>query len=227
MDHQNDLAEFDKVQTALRQRLPKELWTILDQREAGWQLAEKLPLTYPPIDVATKEEVRRTWELVGLSFKMQNRYYEALDVFRRLYFALNAYQEETSHRIHKGMPLVWLSDCHYQLQHRTVGKRLLMLTLIEDAIQDKGVVDAQNTGSYFRAVWMAGIGHDLYQRYAAKAWELYLSNVDLGRFPEFILQSIGQDWLSEYPAREEVGVSEINPYYVRFLLKKIGGRAHG
>lgn len=125
------------------------------------------------------------------------------------------------------MPLVWMSDCRYQLGHNTIGKRYLMLTLIEDSIELKGMVDSQRSGSYYRGVWFAGLGDELFRQYAAAAYMIFDNNPESGRFPEFVLQALGQDWLTEYPSRAEIGVYDINPYYVRYLIGLMDEESHG
>jgi hypothetical protein len=58
--------------------------------------------------------------------------------------------------LHKGIPLVWMSDTYTQLGFPALAKRYLMLTLCEDAFRRHGVVSPEETGIYFRLVWAHG-----------------------------------------------------------------------
>jgi hypothetical protein len=56
--------------------------------------------------------------------------------------------QEKLGRFHKGMPLIWISDCFRSLNCPAHAKRYLMLTLCEDAIRGGGDVSPETTGVY-------------------------------------------------------------------------------
>jgi hypothetical protein len=75
----------------------------------------------------------RIWELTAGELGQANRNHEALAVLWALYkHMLDAQRQNT--RIHKGTPLVWISDCFHKLGYPVHAKRYLMLALCEDAL---------------------------------------------------------------------------------------------
>jgi len=127
--------------------LDAELVPILAQTDSAWKLAELLPTKYPP-EIVAKPPGDRAWELAGLYLLRAGRSHEALGLFWALYLQMLKAQEKSG-RVHKGMPLVWMSDCFRQLGFPVHTKRYLMLTLCEDALQDKGIIRPEITGIYF------------------------------------------------------------------------------
>jgi hypothetical protein len=99
----------------------------------------------------------------------------------------------------------------------------MMLTACEDAIRDRGLIPAETTGTYFRLVWYYGISNGALRRYAAKIRNLAELNKEEARFPEWILQELDQEWMTEYPSPEEATVYAVNIVYIRWLLSKLGG----
>ena len=75
-------------------------------------------------------------------------------------------QSESGQWIHKGMPLVWVSDAYQQLGFPALAKRYLMLTLCEDAVREQGSISPETTGVYFRLVWQHGVSDAELRRYA-------------------------------------------------------------
>ena len=71
-----------------------------------------------------------------------------------------------------------------------------MLALCEDAITGKGTVSPESTGVYFRLVWRLGMGDAMLQKYGMDANKSATENPTEALFPEWILQNIGQDWLT-------------------------------
>ena len=111
---------------------------------------------YGPAEVATYNS--RAWELSGVHLLNAGRVNEALTVLWGLYEKMLEAQK-TLGRVHKGTPLVWISDCLYRLNFPVHAKRYLMLTLCEDAVRGEGSISAEKTGVYFRLV-----GHGLPER---------------------------------------------------------------
>ena len=145
------------------QTLEPDLLPILDERDAAARLITLLPKRYTPAQVA--EDAARIWELTALYFLNSERVHEALGIFWRLYQQMLDAQQ-TAGRIHKGMPLVWISDCFTRLGFPVHAKRYLMLTLCEDALRENGTVSPNTTGTYFRLVWGKGLSDEELQRYS-------------------------------------------------------------
>ncbi len=69
------------------------------------------------------------WKLCGLYYPGRGRYHEALALFEALYFQMLTWQRTNGQWTHKGMPLVWMRDCHARMGHLALAKRYAMLTL--------------------------------------------------------------------------------------------------
>jgi hypothetical protein len=188
--------------------------------DAASQLSSLLPEKYAPEDVVTSDGAR-PWELAGLCFLHARRAHEALGIFWVLYQHMLAAQT-VGKRVHKGMPLIWISDCFRQLGFPVHAKRFLMLTLCEDAQQTEGVISPPTTGVYHRAVWAHGIGHDQLARYGEQLYKTAQECPEEAIFPEALLQRLDDGWITEVPSPAEAHVYRINPYYVRFHLNNLG-----
>jgi hypothetical protein len=202
------------------QSLPAECRSLLEPRDGGWQLCELLPKLYSPEQISNGGA--RPWEICGIYLKSQGRFHEALAIFERLYLSMLDYETQTQKHVMKGMPLVWMSDCHQELGRRTVAKRFIMLTLIEDAIASGGIVSPEHHGSYFRAAWIHALTHGLISRYAKEAYSHFQANQTAGAYPEWVLQQLDPEWTSGYPTAEEVHVYPVNRHYLAFLLTSLG-----
>ena len=200
--------------------LAPDLIPLFQQRDAAARLMATLPAKYSPADVS-KPTGDRAWELAGLFFLTSGRVHEALGLFWGLYQRMLEAQG-TAGRVHKGMPLVWISDCFQQLGFPVHAKRYLMLTLCEDALRENGLVSPDTTGIYFRLVWGQGLPDEDLRRYAARFYELAHEIPQDAVFPEALLQRVDDGWLTELPSANEASSYRINPQYVRHLLTKLG-----
>jgi hypothetical protein len=142
---------------------------VLKDRDSASRLLELLPEKYPPQRVV-KDGGARVWELAALWFLNTNRVHEALGLFWRLYQQMTIGQGTSWP--HKGMPLVWMSDCYLRLGFVVHAKRYLMLTLVEDALRERGVITPNTSGVYFRLVWRQGLADQELRRYAMRFQEL-------------------------------------------------------
>ncbi len=224
-NHSGEGSSAMTLQEEIEAKVPASLRLLLDQRDGPAQLLKRLPTTLSPADVSTSSDANRVWELCGLHFLMnqpQPRFYEALGIFSSLYDHMLAYQETSGCQVPKGLPLVWMSECHARLGHTVLAKRYIMLTAIEDAIRERGHIPAETTGAYFRAVWQHGIPDDQLSRYAVQAWDLFQAHSLEARFPEWILQELDQDWVTEYPSPREAALYFVTTRYIRWLLSRLG-----
>jgi len=219
MDHPDDIGN---VKEALKPLLPPHAFAQLEDRDSGEKLATSLPAIFSPQMVSTEDNPKRAWELCGRFFMVQGRFHEALRIYRLLYDHMLKFQDENQKRVNKGMPLVWISDCHWALRRPVIARRFGVLTLIEDAIELSGGVSPDRTGSYFRLAWTMGIPHEMLERYSRKAFDLYKNDKEYGYFPEWIIQQLDQDWMLGYPTKQEIDLYPVNRLYVKFLLKKFG-----
>jgi hypothetical protein len=128
--------------------------------------------------------------------------HEALAIFSGLYQQMLAAQNPAT-RVHKGMPLVWISDCFGRLGFPVHAKRYLMLTLCEDALRENGDVSPNTTGVYFRLVWGHGLPDAELRRYARQFFERAQALPGDAMYPEALLQRVDDGWLTELPSPEE------------------------
>jgi hypothetical protein len=195
---------------------------VIATRNGGALALDVLPKMFTPNDVAYVGLGQMLWQETGLRLIAHGRTHEALPVFYKLYDHMLSYQDSTGNHIHKGMPLVWMSDCHYRLGHPALGKRYLMLTACEDAIRDQGTIPPETSGVYFRLVWERGLPDRQLQRYADEIWKHFQKSPQFERYPESILLELDQQWMTEYPSAEEGAYYIINSRYVKTLLCKLG-----
>ena len=207
----------------LRSLAKPEWLEALQSPEGGALLTDILPKAIPADKLAvfgTPE--RRIWELVGLYFRANQRWHDAIAIYSSLYRLLLLEQARTTFRIHKGMPLVWIADCYLYLGNLPLSKRYLMLTLVEDAITMLGSVDPARTGSYFRLAWRHGVSDAEINRYAKEAFNLFRSDPLSGDFPEFILQDLDKNWNVEIPTPNDMGLYTTNTIYLAHLVERLG-----
>jgi len=206
--------------------LPEELHPMLLDRDGAAQLLVKLKELFSPDSIlefnGMKGKNQRAWELIGYFYRNTGRYYEALVIFRELYNQMLIGQKELNKRSHKGVPLVMMYECYKNLNYPVLAKRYLMLTLCEDAISSKGVIHANNSGIYFRFVWMQGMSHDELGRYAKEIFLLSEKHPSESFYPEWLLQEIDQDWMTELPSPQEALVFSINTKYIEYLFSLLG-----
>ena len=210
--------------SSITKYVPAKYCALLERRDGAAQLVSALPKDISPADVATPSFSQRAWEVCGLHYfqHVPGRFHEALAIFRALYDHMLAHQEETGNYGHKGMPLVWMCECHTGLGHPVLAKRYLMLTTCEDAIKCKGHIPSETGGVYFRMVWEHGLSPHELDRYATEIWRLYQAHPGEALFPEWLLQELDQEWMTEYPSTREATLYEVNTRYVRRLLDRLG-----
>lgn len=211
----------------LQEFLPKDIGELLEKRDSAAILLDRLPNVWSPEDVSPqigeqKSIPQRLWELIGLSFKVNNRPFESIAIFDLLYQHMLSAQNNNNYRTHKGMPLLWISECFYMAGFFLHSKRYLMMTLAEDALTSTGRVDPEKTGSYFRLVWKHGLPGVEFERYANEFKLIATKNPKESNFPEWLLQEIDQKWITEFPVLEESSKYFISKNYVRFLINQLG-----
>jgi hypothetical protein len=209
---------------SLSRQLGKPEWSdLLEDRSGSWKLATQLPDALPAdkvaIDGAPEREV---WELIAYFYLASQRWYDAIALYTSLYYHFINHQASTGVRVHKGMPLVWLAESYLGIGNVPLSKRFLMLTLIEDAIREQGVIDPTGTGSYFRMVWRHGMTDSEFARYAVQAFSIFKNDPANGQYPEYILQELDSDWLVELPTPNDASIYVANPLYIQHLIAQLG-----
>lgn len=179
--------------------------------------------------VKESQESRRVWQDAGLFYKFAGRIHDAIAIFYRLYERICEYQEGSKSWLPKGMPLVWIAECHEILGHPALSARYLLLTAVSDAINDQGNLNP-NGGVYFRALQRGWAGEQLRAFYAA-CLAAFDSDDPLCGFPEHILSKVEIRFAMPYAATSELDIYEINKVYARKILdlmkatsKKVTGK---
>jgi gamma-glutamylcyclotransferase len=214
--------EADVWKRDVLERIPPRFHPILARRDGATRFVQELPQAFAPVTVASESDELRAWEAVGNFYRIQRRYYEALPVYAGLYEHMLLAQEQATTRYHKGMPLVWMSDCYGGMGYTLISRRYLMLTLVEDAIRESGTVSPDTTGIYFRLVSGGGLSDTELRRYAGEMNELWKSNPKEALYPEWVVQQLDRNWITQVPATQEVGVFSANQRYIRHLIAGLG-----
>jgi len=115
-----------------------------------------------------------------------------------------------------------MSDCYGRLGFVMHAKRYLMLTLVEDALLERGGVSPNTSGVYFRLVWQQGLSDSELRRYAGRFHQLAQERPDVAKYPEALLHQVDDRWLTEAPSPSEFGSYVISQAYVLYLLQRLG-----
>jgi hypothetical protein len=199
--------------------LPEKLRQYIELPHGVGLLVGELPslvhLESPPLTIEHK-----MWEVVGSWYRQKQRFQDALAIYSTLYDQLLAAQEAAGTWYIKGTPLVWMSDCYAAMGCTAISQRYLMLTLIEDAISGRGEVSPTETetGVYFRMVWRGWLSDAELKRYASKIYELYKTSPEAALYPEWVLQQLDRDWITQAPTPQEAGIFAPNLRYIKHMI---------
>jgi len=216
----SESAALAQVQAKILAALPRDVLQLLALRDGAARLLSELPRLLTPSTIGTSVPAQEAWEAVGNYYRILGRLNEAISIVALLYNQMLNAQAELGRWVHKGMPLVWLNECFWNMGRWVHAKRYIMLTLIEDAIREQGEISPATTGVYFRIVWRHGLSDIQVRRYAQRAFELFTTSEAEARYPEWILQQLDQDWMTEFPSPEEWSFYAANGPYVRSLLRR-------
>jgi hypothetical protein len=206
-----------------KQKVPRNIIENTLKPDGYTYVLEFLKHEFPPLTVYQSSPEQRIWELIGLAYINKHAFRETALVFKLLYDQMMKYQLDSGNRCHKGMPLCFLSDSYLYSGFPWLAKKYAMLTLIEDAIIQKGIATAQNTGVYLRLIWNYALTERAIDFYAKRIYEEYNNNPVFSQFPEFLLQELDNKWITNYPSEKEFLNFIINTSYADFLYKQVGG----
>jgi hypothetical protein len=195
---------------------------LLEKQEGAALLVQQLPQAFARSSMREGDPAVRAWNIIGWIYFQQERFPEALSIHLALYDAMLAFQERANTRCHKGMPLIWASDCYRALGYGLTSRRFLMLTLVEDAIRENGVISPEKTGAYFRLVWSGRLSDGELKRYAQRIDELNKRHALEARFPEWVLQKLDNEWMTQAPDFREAGQFVANTRYIQHLIGQLG-----
>jgi hypothetical protein len=191
-------------------------------------LARKIPGIFLPIHFSgeTNQSIaHNVWNSIGYYYRMLGRYLDAFKIYLAEYDEMIKAQSVNGQRIHKVTPLCWAFDMSIVLNRPIIAKRLIMLTLCEDAIEGEGDVSPDKTGVYHRINWGMGMPDAEIKRYSKEIWNLASKNPRESFFPEWILQRLDDKWAIEYPSVSESREYLINSIYCQNFIDKLGEKS--
>jgi len=118
-----------------------------------------------------------------------------------------------------------MSDCYFTIGYPFMSLRYVMLTLVEDAISDRGSVLPEKTGVYWRLVLRGWLSEEELQRYADKISALHRSYKIQSFYPEWVLQKLDRDWITWTPTPQEAGIFSANVHYLKYLVGCLGDKS--
>ena len=214
---------FNPLEYGVDVRDFQELVAMLNEPDGGYRLAVELPVRFTPDSVVIPEKSPQTvWASLANMLMKSGRFFDAIAVYDALYMHMLKYQQTSKKRTHMGMPLVWISECFFNMNYPIHAKRYLMYTLCEDAVAYGPTKRASGSGVYFRAVWHHGMSDQLVTEYTRAAHQAHLDLGEPGWFPERLLAELDDRWMTESPSEMEYGRYWANSIYVRQLLGELG-----
>jgi hypothetical protein len=202
--------------------IPEKYWPTLKERDGYVKMLQRLRRDVSLRDISITGGGQRAWELVGLFYQHTERPHQALIVFRALYERMLQAQLKLKKWCFKSMPLVWLADTYRGLGFHAHARRYAMLTLCEHAIPDKGDVNVEGGGIYFRLAWQYGMPDHEIRKYAKESFGIYQRLGKRAWFPERILLGLDKLWIVDFPSRQELLHYVINPHFVGDLISHLG-----
>jgi hypothetical protein len=100
-----------------------------------------------------------------------------------------------------------------------------MLTIVDEAIGCKGVYP--DGGGYWRARWVFGMSGRELEDTCAKMSSISQEDIDAGRFPEWVLQRLGDDWKTILPSTAEAAQYVVSQPYLKWLFGRLKGDKSG
>jgi hypothetical protein len=197
------LAKILKTRDSLRPALK-----YLEEKITGESLRKEI----------REEQGPRLWQTVGNFYRFQRRWHEAIATFHRLYERICEIQKSHEEWLPKGMPLVWISDCHERLGHSLLGARYLLLAAISDAVRDEGKVNPDG-GIYFRAQWERGWPDQDIEHFYQDCSSTYQQGSHLRGFPEYILSKVEIPFFLPYPTIGELDIYQLNRIFADEILR--------
>jgi hypothetical protein len=161
------------------------------------------------------------WDCLANRLVTEGRVFEALSLYYALYERMLQMQLDLDARFHKGIPLVRIADLYRQLKFAAHEEHYLMLTLCEDAVRGEGVVSPNDTGIYFRLVWLCGFSDMQIHRYAREINDAALKDPQGAFFPEALLLHLDRRWHLAVPTHVELGTYRASATFIRHQLSKL------
>jgi hypothetical protein len=130
--------QLEEMLNQIKSGLPTECAGVLGERDGAFKVIDVLRRSFDPKE--TPDGQCGIWDGCARYYAVQGRVHEALSIYNAMYAKLMDMQETFGTRLHKGTPLVRMSEMHSYMGHPLISKRYLMLTLCEDAISSQGII---------------------------------------------------------------------------------------
>jgi len=219
----------------------EQLGRYLAPMDSGPHALDALRRVFGRADVSEGSPACRWWQWVGAYYfnPPRWRYWDALGIFAGLHEEMLKRQRQPGgQRLHKGLPLCWMSDCYYAMGLPWHARRFLVLTLCEDALTLGRDPSHYWRNSYWRLVMRDGVAHGDYHSCVREIGALFEQDSEPCAFPEWALRHLEHDrwltrprarhtgWLSVTPSVMEAGLYRPNASYIRHLRDR-GSDASG
>ena len=197
--------------------LPPDILSLLREPDGARIITQSLATQTSEINT---DEWNFRYFYTAEYFKNTGRQEVAAYVYRQQYNTIQLHQVSTGSRQHKAYPLVRLSEAYEAMGWRNLAERYRMLTLVEDAITQKGVCD--RSGGLFWRLWPHQIAdHAIIDRCFNDAYSKRKSYKELGFCPEAVLQDLDEGWGQRTPEGSENSQWVLNGHYYKILWDKI------
>src|SRR5262249_8120022 len=100
------------VPLEIKEKVPKSILKLLPMQDSAVKVRKALRRVFVPKQVAGETAQRWAWEQCAGLYSQMGRIYEAIFILEALYEHMLLHQEQAKRRVHKGVPLFWLYDCH-------------------------------------------------------------------------------------------------------------------
>ena len=197
----------------------KTLLSHMLSRDGSDRICELIPEYSEKMSATDLKISESLWGMIGFYYRLQTKYHDAINIYNTHYNYLCKRSLSTEEEwFAKSTPLVWMYDCFNLIGFRSIAKRFIMLTLIEDAIAHEGIIKP-TSGVYPRLVKPIEFSESLVNKFGEQAYKCFCEcDNDLKYFPEWILQNIDNDWLDEIPNNNEYRVYIQNGEYLKYIM---------
>jgi hypothetical protein len=206
------------IAAELLPKLPQQIVNVIREADGPSKTCDLLETSLRDDAAPDLDGAAYQYYYIAEYYKAVHRHSAALFVNDRHYRALQYVQQKRKARVHKGYPLIRMSEVHDLLGNHWLAERYLMLTLIEDAMQDNGMCKREG-GVYWR-IWPRKCASDtLLDALYAEIHNEHASEYETWQWcPESVLPLLPHEWHVSRPSGDECGQYHINTSHLTALL---------
>ena len=187
-------------------------------------LIEYLQKKYNTNEIVNDDKIKYEWIGLSLFYRYYNNQYpNALALCNKLYEIMIKYQIDNDIWVHKGLPLVFIRDYYILMNCPVMAKRYAMLTLCEDSIGDYrsiGKLKKNEAEIYSKLTYYHKMTENEIDNYFKQINNIF-DDSKLSRFPEWILQKLDNNWITNFPTENELLYFDSNKYYIKELYARL------